>query len=103
MFKKVMMVAASSVVTLACAILILGIGEITIRSVHLLRDGIPFFERVTGGRVGPITLDSELGWRATEYYEEALVERTKRGVPYAVGDLRSSTGFVNSVIRIQLR
>jgi hypothetical protein len=93
MFKKVMMVAASSVVTLACAVLILIIGEIAIRSVHLLRDGIPFFERVTGGRVGPITLDSELGWRATEYYEEALVERTKRGVPYAVKRSQKQYGF----------
>ena len=87
------MVAASSVVTLACAVLILIIGEIAIRSVHLLRDGIPFFERVTGGRVGPITLDSELGWRATEYYEEALVERTKRGLPYAVKRSQKQYGF----------
>ena len=43
MFKKSMMVTATIGMTLVAAGLILGIGEIAIRSVHLLRDGIPFF------------------------------------------------------------
>ena len=93
MIKKATMVAASSGVTLAFAALVLGVGEIAIRSVHLLRDGIPFFESVTGGRVGPITLDPELGWRATEYYEEALVEKTQKGVPYSVRRSQKQYGF----------
>ncbi len=79
MAKRFAMVAAASGVTLAFAALILAVGEIAIPSVHLLRDGTPFFESAAGGRVGPITLDQELGWRATEHYEEALVEKTKGG------------------------
>lgn len=93
MFKKSMMVAATMGMTLVGAGFILGIGEITIRSVHLLRDGIPFFESSTGGRIGPITLDQELGWRATEHYEETLVEKTKEGRPYPVRRSQKQYGF----------
>lgn len=92
MARRWVVVAASSGVTLACAVLILGVGEIAIRSVHLLRDGIPFFED-TGGRVGPITLDQELGWRATEHYQETLVEKTKAGIPYSVRRSQKQYGF----------
>ena len=93
MFKKSMMVTATIGMTLVAAGLILGIGEIAIRSVHLLRDGIPFFESSAGGRIGPITLDQELGWRATEHYEETLVEKTKEGRPYLVRRSQKQYGF----------
>ncbi len=73
--------------------LLLGLGEVVIRSVHLLRDGIPFFESNTGGRIGPITLDQDLGWKATEHYQEALVEKTKNGTFYTVRRSQTQYGF----------
>jgi lysophospholipase L1-like esterase len=93
MFKRVMMTLAAGVVMLTCVAFMLVVGEIAIRSVHLLRDGIPFFESPTDGKIGPITLDQELGWRATEYYGEALVERTERGRPYPVRRSQKQYGF----------
>ena len=69
MNKKLAMVTAAGVFMLLLLCLLLALGEVAIRSVHLLRDGIPFFESNAGGRVGPITLDSELGWKATEHYQ----------------------------------
>ena len=93
MGKKLSMVAASGTVMIVLAVFVLGIGEMAIRAVHLLRDGIPFFESTTGGRIGPITLDQDLGWRATEHYEEALVEKTKGGTLYAVRRSQKQYGF----------
>ena len=93
MGKKLSMVAASGTVIIVLAVFVLGIGEVAIRAVHLLRDGIPFFESTTGGRIGPITLDQDLGWRATEHYEEALVEKTKGGTLYAVRRSQKQYGF----------
>ncbi len=74
-------------------VLLLALGEVVIRSVHLLRDGIPFFESNAGGRVGPITLDADLGWKATEHYQEALVEKTFRGTLYQVRRSQTQYGF----------
>jgi hypothetical protein len=68
------------------------IGEVAIRAIHLMRDGIPFFEQ-TAGRVGPIRLDNELGWRATENYEETLTKLTKGGKPYIVHRSQRQHGF----------
>jgi len=73
--------------------LLLGLGELVIRSVHLLRDGIPFFESNAGGRIGPITLDQDLGWKATEHYQEALVEKTQQGTLYPVRRSQTQYGF----------
>ena len=73
--------------------LALSMGELAIRSVHLIRDGIPFFESSAGGRVGPITLDQDLGWKATEHYKEALVEKTKGGRLYPVHRSQTRYGF----------
>ena len=73
--------------------LLLGLGELVIRSVHLLRDGIPFFESNAGGRIGPITLDQDLGWKATEHYQEALVEKTQQGILYPVRRSQTQYGF----------
>jgi lysophospholipase L1-like esterase len=87
------MVVASGTIMVALATLAFGIGEVAIRTIHLLRDGIPFFESTAGGRVGPITLDPELGWRATEHYEESLVETTKAGKPYTVRRSQKQYGF----------
>jgi hypothetical protein len=66
-----------------------------------MRDGIPFFE-ISTGRVGPIQLDRELGWRATEDYQESLTGITKGGKPYSVHRSQGRHGFrhfgdVNSV------
>lgn len=93
MAKRFAMAGALGIVMLGCAAVMLAIGELTIRSIHLLRDGIPFFESVAGGKVGPITLDEELGWRATEYYQETLVEKTKGGRPYPVRRSQKQYGF----------
>ncbi|NGZ01524.1 MAG: hypothetical protein CV090_00545 [Nitrospira sp. WS238] len=92
MARKRVIVAASGVVLVICVVLILGLGEVAIRSVHLLRDGIPFFEN-TEGRVGLITLDQELGWRATEDFQETLMEKTEKGRPYSVRRSQKQYGF----------
>lgn len=74
-------------------VLLLGVGEVTIRVVHLLRDGIPLFE-TPSGRVGPIALDSRLGWRATDWYAQDLVEQTTSGAIYPVHRSQSWHGFL---------
>jgi len=91
--KTFAMIAASGAVILILIGLLLGLGEVIIRSVHLIRDGIPFFESNAGGRIGPITLDPELGWKATEHYQEALVEKTKNGTLYQVRRSQTQYGF----------
>lgn len=93
MGKKLAMVTASGAVIFVLIGLLLGLGEVVIRSVHLIRDGIPFFESNAGGRIGPITLDQDLGWKATEHYQEALVERTKNGTLYPVRRSQTQYGF----------
>ena len=93
MNKQLAMVTASAFLMLLLMACILAMGEVVIRSVHLLRDGIPFFESNAGGRVGPITLDAELGWKATEHYQEALVEKTYRGALYQVRRSQTQYGF----------
>ena len=98
MARRFAMVGAFGVATVVSAAIMLGLGELTIRSIHLLRDGIPFFESVDGGRVGPISLDQELGWKATEHYQETLIERTNAGRPYSVR--RSQKQYGLSLIHI---
>lgn len=71
----------------------LGLGELAIRSIHLLRDGIPFFETQAGGRVGSITLDQELGWKTPEHHWETLVQKTKSGQLYPVRRSQTQYGF----------
>ncbi len=93
MGKKFAMIAASGAAILILIGFLLGLGEVIIRSVHLLRDGIPFFESNAGGRIGPITLDQDLGWKATEHYQEALVEKTKNGTLYQVRRSQTQYGF----------
>ena len=93
MSKKVAMVTASGVLLLLLMALLLALGEVAIRSVHLLRDGIPFFESSAGGRVGSITLDPDLGWKATEHYQESLVEKTYKGTLYQVRRSQTQYGF----------
>ena len=93
MKKKVAMVAASGALVVILMALLLGLGELVIRSVHLIRDGIPFFESNAGGRIGPITLDQDLGWKATEHYQEKLVEKTKDGTLYPVRRSQTQYGF----------
>ncbi len=87
------MITASGAVILVLIGLFLGLGEVVIRSVHLMRDGIPFFASNAGGRIGPITLDQDLGWKATEHYQEALVEKTKNGTLYPVRRSQVQYGF----------
>jgi len=93
MARRFAMVGAFGVATVVSAAIMLGLGELTIRSIHLLRDGIPFFESVDGGRIGPISLDQELGWKATEHYQETLIERTNAGRPYSVRRSQKQYGF----------
>lgn len=93
MARCISMAAAWSIATVASAGIMLGLGELTIRSIHLLRDGIPFFASPDSGRIGPISLDQELGWKATEHYQETLVERTHAGRPYSVHRSQKQYGF----------
>ena len=99
--NRAVLVLGAGAVTVILVILSLCLGELAIRSVHLVRDGIPFFEK-NAGRVGAIQLDAELGWRATENYEESLTGSTKGGKPYSVHRSQGRHGFrhfgdVNSV------
>jgi len=86
------MVVASGVITATVFALSLFIGEVALRAIHLMRDGIPFFESPSG-RIGPIMLDQELGWRATADYKESLTQRTKGGVSYTVHRSQHKYGF----------
>lgn len=90
MTYRKLLLAGSSVSLLF--ILLLGVGEITIRLVHLLRDGIPLLESPSG-RIGPVILDPQLGWRATDWFEQDLAEKTSRGVIYAVHRSQTWHGF----------
>ena len=73
--------------------LIAATGELLIRTIHLLRDGIPFFESPSKG-VGPISLDPHLGWRATPNYKQDLSERTSKDQRvYQVHRSQSTQGF----------
>jgi hypothetical protein len=65
---------------------------VAIRGIHLLRDGIPFLE-TTEGRIGSITLDADLGWRATENYEERITETGLGGLRYQVHRSQKRHGF----------
>ena len=53
-------IAAWSIGVLFSTLLSLALGELTIRAIHVLRDGIPFSE-APSGRVGAIVLDPGLG------------------------------------------
>ena len=90
MTRRTLLLAATGV-SLACAVL-LGLGEATIRLVHLLRDGVPLLE-TPSGRVGPIVLDPHLGWRATDGYTQDLAEQTSGGRIYAVHRSQGWHGF----------
>lgn len=90
--NRAFLIVASSAVTVLLIIFCLCAGELTIRSIHLIRDGIPFFEK-TAGRVGALQLDAELGWRATENYEESLTGITKGGKQYSVHRSQGRHGF----------
>ena len=83
MLHRRVVVAAWSIGILFSTLLSLALGELTIRAIHVLRDGIPFSE-APSGRVGAIVLDPGLGWRATAHYEQDLFDTTHRGVVYRV-------------------
>lgn len=68
------------------------VGELTIRVIHLMRDGIPFSE-TPSGRVGPIVLDPRVGWRATDWYAHDLQETTAKGEAYSVHLSQGRNGF----------
>lgn len=93
MGKRALFTVVAAGATVVLTLLVLLIGEAALRTVHLLRDGIPFFESAAGGRIGSITLDPVWGWRATDSYEEQLVEMTKRGNPYIVRRSQKQFGF----------
>ena len=85
-------VAALTLMVVASLAVSFLLGELAIRTVHLLRDDIPFTE-TPSGRVGPIVLDSRLGWRATDWYAQDLTETTAGGAVYTVHRSQGSHGF----------
>lgn len=93
MRKRALLTGVAAGATVVLTLLVCLVGEAALRMVHLLRDGIPFFESAAGGRVGPITLDPDWGWRATDSYEEQLVEKTSQGHPYIVRRSQKQFGF----------
>jgi hypothetical protein len=90
--SKPVLVLASVAVLALLIIASICLGEAAIRIVHLVRDGIPFFEK-TSGRVGALKLDPELGWRATDDYEETVTAKTKGGKSYPVHRSQRRYGF----------
>lgn len=93
MANRLAMIVGVTIVTLVSSAVLLVMGELTIRCIHLLRDGIPFLETTAGGRIGSISLDEELGWRATEHYQDTSVEKTKAGRSYSVRRSQKQYGF----------
>jgi len=92
MSHRRVVIAAWSIGVLFSTLLSLALGELTIRAIHVLRDGIPFSE-APSGRVGAIVLDPGLGWRATAHYEQDLFDTTHRGVVYRVHRSQGQQGF----------
>jgi hypothetical protein len=90
--SRPVVIAAYSVGLLVSLLLIFTFGELTIRLIHLMRDGIPFQEAPSGS-VGAITLDARLGWRATAHYTRDLSETTGHGVAYRVHRSQHQFGF----------
>ncbi len=86
-------VVGSGIVTLILSLMIFGVGEVSVRLVQLLRDGIPFFDDPRTGAVGPITLDDSLGWRATENYQEQPEENHAREASHAIRPSQNQFGF----------
>lgn len=93
MGKKLTLLTASRALVIVLLGVTLGFGELAIRSIHLLRDGIPFFETQAGGRVGSITFDQEVGWKAPEHDREMLVQKTRSGQLYPVRRSQTQYGF----------
>jgi lysophospholipase L1-like esterase len=88
-----LIIVAWCVGSLLSVCLIAVTGELLIRTIHLLRDGIPFFESPSKG-VGAISLDPRLGWRATPNYKLDLAESTAKDHRiYQVHRSQSAQGF----------
>jgi hypothetical protein len=92
MAMRKLLLAASILSVLLLLVAGLVIGEVAIRTVHLVRDGIPFME-TPSGRVGAIVLDPRLGWRATDWYMQDLVETTAGGAIYPIHRSQGAHGF----------
>ncbi len=70
-------------------------GEATLRLYHFLRWNISMLDgqpRQMGG-LSPITLDAELGWRATENYRFEGTQYSSNGKPYHVSLSQNERGF----------
>lgn len=92
MASRRVVIAASGFLTVATLLIAVGVGELVLRTIHLTRDGIPFFE-APSGKVGAITFDPRVGWRATEGYERDLFETTQGGKVYRVHRSQKAHGF----------
>ncbi|MCI1279032.1 MAG: hypothetical protein LKG23_08630 [Nitrospira sp.] len=93
MSKKLTLITDSGALVVELTGVRLSLGELAIRTIHLLGDGIPFFESQAGRRVGSIIVDQELGWKATEHYRETLVAKTNGGQLYPVRRSQTQYGF----------
>jgi hypothetical protein len=90
--QRRVVIAAWSVGVLLSALVLLTLGELTLRLIHFVRDGIPFWEAPSGA-VGAITLDPRLGWRATAHYIRDLSDTTQQGIVYRVHRSQTEFGF----------
>src|SRR5688572_10869938 len=76
-------------------LLVLIIGELTLRFYHVVRYKISFVTGESSGDGGPrsITFDTELGWRATENYRFEGNLASADDVPYPARVSQDGKGF----------
>ena len=69
--------------------------EVALRLYHLISEGIPFTERSGSNvrKISPYTIDSMLGWRATENYHGGREAKTSMGKSYTVNVSQNQYGF----------
>ena len=69
--------------------------ELALRLYYLVSEDIPFTERSGSnvGKMSPYTIDSRLGWRATENYHSGREVKTANGEFYTVNLSQNEYGF----------
>jgi hypothetical protein len=80
---------------LVSVFLLIGILETLIRSYHFVRYKISFVDGqpTKSGELSPISLDMELGWRATESYRSNGKKSSADGTRYSVDISQDENGF----------
>ena len=79
----------------ASIILLLIVGEVAVRTWHLLRWDVSFFQGLPRivGNLSPISIDPQLGWRPTPNYRFDGTRQAADGTKYAVRISQDPNGF----------